>query len=45
MKRGVAASQAASTAPPVSASLVAQAATLGNGVFHMSDAVSFQTWL
>ena len=33
------------TEAPVSASLVAQAATLGNGVFHMSDAVYFQTWL
>ena len=33
------------TEAPVSASLVAQAATLGSGVFHMSDAVYFQTWL
>ena len=33
------------TEAPVSASVVAQAASLGNGVFHMSDAVHFQTWL
>ena len=33
------------THAPAGAALVAQAATLGAGVFHMSDAVFFQTWL
>ena len=33
------------TNAPVGAAMVAQAATLGAGVFHMSDALFFQTWL
>ena len=33
------------TNAPAGAALVAQAATLGAGVFHMSDALFFQTWL